>query len=59
MKPLVPRMQTSAMQVAVLSSAVAALSAFMKNIGALAIFMPITLQVARRGATPVLTGQLA
>ena len=52
MKPLVPRMQTSAMQVAVLSSAVAALSAFMKNIGALAIFMPITLQVARRTEKP-------
>jgi di/tricarboxylate transporter len=52
MKPLTPRMQTSAMQVAVLSSAVTALSAFMKNIGALAIFIPIALQVARRTEKP-------
>ncbi|HEX6114679.1 MAG TPA: SLC13 family permease [Geminicoccaceae bacterium] len=52
MKPLVPRMQTSFMQVAVLGSAVTALSAFIKNIGALAIFIPIALQVARRTQKP-------
>jgi di/tricarboxylate transporter len=52
MKPFVPRMMTSAMQVAVLASAVTALSAFMKNIGALAIFIPIALQVARRTKKP-------
>jgi di/tricarboxylate transporter len=52
MKPLVPRMRTSAMQVAVLASAVTALSAFVKNIGALAIFIPIALQVARRTEKP-------
>jgi di/tricarboxylate transporter len=52
MKPLVPRMSTSFMQVAVLASAVTALSAFIKNIGALAIFMPIALQVARRTQKP-------
>jgi di/tricarboxylate transporter len=52
MKPLVPRMRTSGMQVAVLASAVTALSAFMKNIGALAIFIPIALQVARRTEKP-------
>ena len=52
MKPLVPRMRTSGMQVAVLVSAVTALSAFMKNIGALAIFIPIALQVARRTEKP-------
>jgi di/tricarboxylate transporter len=52
MKPLVPRMQTSSMQVAVLASAVTALSAFIKNIGALAIFIPIALQVARRTGKP-------
>ena len=52
MKPLVPRMQTSDMQVAVLTSAVTTLSAFVKNIGALAIFMPIALQVARRTQKP-------
>ena len=52
MKPLVPRMRTSGTQVAVLVSAVTALSAFMKNIGALAIFIPIALQVARRTEKP-------
>jgi hypothetical protein len=52
MKPLVPRMQTSVFQVAVLGSAVTALSAFIKNIGALAIFIPIALQVARRTEKP-------
>jgi di/tricarboxylate transporter len=52
MKPLVPRMRTSVMQVAVLGSAVTALSAFIKNIGALAIFIPIALQVARRTGKP-------
>jgi di/tricarboxylate transporter len=45
-------MQTSFMQVAVLASAVTALSAFIKNIGALAIFIPIALQVARRTGKP-------
>lgn len=52
MKPLVPWMQTSVLQVAVLGSAVTALSAFIKNIGALAIFIPIALQVARRTEKP-------
>ena len=55
MKPLAPRMTTSAMQVAVLGSAVTALSAFIKNIGALAIFIPIALQVARRARKPAFT----
>ena len=41
------------MQVAVLASAVTALSAFIKNIGALAIFIPIAMQVARRTEKPV------
>ena len=52
MNPLVPRMRTSAMQVAVLASAVTALSAFIKNVGALAIFIPIAIQVARRTEKP-------
>src|ERR671919_2828652 len=52
MKPFVPRMTTSGMQVAVLASAVTMLSAFVKNIGALAIFIPIALQVARRTEKP-------
>src|SRR5690606_17140518 len=42
----------SSMQVAVLASAVTALSAFIKNIGAVAIFIPIVLQVARRTEKP-------
>ena len=44
-------MRTSSMQVAVLVCG-HALSAFMKNIGALAIFIPIALQVARRTEKP-------
>jgi di/tricarboxylate transporter len=52
MKPFTPRMTTSGMQVAVLASAVTALSAFIKNIGAVAIFIPIALQVARRTEKP-------
>ena len=52
MKPLVPRMRTSVIQVAVLATAVTALSAFIKNIGALAIFIPIALQVTRRTEKP-------
>ena len=35
-----------------LAGSVAVLSAFMKNIGALAIFLPIAVQVAKRGGTP-------
>ncbi len=52
MKPFVPKMTTSGMQVAVLASAVTALSAFIKNIGAVAIFIPIALQVARKTEKP-------
>jgi di/tricarboxylate transporter len=52
MQPFVPRMTTSGMQVTVLASAVTALSAFIKNIGAVAIFIPIALQVARRTEKP-------
>jgi di/tricarboxylate transporter len=52
MKPFVPKMTTSDRQVGVLTSAVTALAAFMKNIGALAIFIPIALQVARRTEKP-------
>jgi di/tricarboxylate transporter len=51
-RSLAPRVSTSEAQIAVLASTVALLSAFMKNIGALAIFMPIAFQVARRAGTP-------
>jgi di/tricarboxylate transporter len=50
---LEPYMTTTGIQVAVLTSAVTILSALMKNIGALAIFLPIAVQVARRSDTPI------
>lgn len=51
LEPLFPRLTSTGRQLAVLVTAVAALSAFMKNIGALAIFIPIALQLARRTDT--------
>ncbi|WP_372394367.1 SLC13 family permease [Azospirillum sp. HJ39] len=53
MRPLAARMTTVWAQVVILAGAVTLLSAIVKNIGALAIFMPIALQVARRTGTPV------
>ncbi|MCG5242479.1 SLC13 family permease [Azospirillum doebereinerae] len=53
MRPLAPRMGTVWAQVVILTGAVTLLSAVVKNIGALAIFMPIALQIARRTGTPV------
>jgi di/tricarboxylate transporter len=47
-----PYMQEVPSQVFVLTSTVAALSSFVKNIGALAIFLPAALQIARRSGTP-------
>jgi len=44
--------KTPGSQVLLLSSTVAILSSFVKNIGALAIFLPAALQVARRTGTP-------
>ena len=52
MAPLTPYMKTTGSQIAVLVSTVAVLSAFMKNIGALAIFIPIAVQIARRSERP-------
>ena len=52
MRPLVPRMKTTGAQVGILVALVTALSGFVKNIGALAIFMPIALQIARRTQKP-------
>ena len=45
---LTPMMRSSSLQVGILVACVAVLSAFMKNIGALAIFISAALQVARR-----------
>jgi len=53
MRPLAPLMRVPWTQVAVLTGAVTLLSAVMKNVGALAVFMPIAIQVARRTGTPV------
>jgi di/tricarboxylate transporter len=49
---LEPHMRTTGSRVAMLAGSVTVLSAFMKNIGALAIFLPVAVQVARRSGTP-------
>ena len=48
MRPLLPRLRTERAQVATLAGSVAVLSAFSKNVGALAIFMPVATQLSRR-----------
>ena len=53
MRPLGRHLGPVSVQVAVLAAAVTVLSAFVKNIGALAMMMPIAFQLARRHATPV------
>ncbi|AWK88887.1 SLC13 family permease [Azospirillum thermophilum] len=53
MRPLAARMRTPASQILVLTGAVTLLSAVVKNIGALAIFIPIAMQIARRNGTSV------
>ncbi|MBX6375272.1 MAG: SLC13 family permease [Acetobacteraceae bacterium] len=52
-RPLLPRLRTAAVQVPVLAGAVLVLSAVTKNVGALAIFMPVAFQLARRTGTPL------
>jgi di/tricarboxylate transporter len=49
---LEPRLRTTGARVTALTTGVTVLSALMKNIGALAVFLPIATQVARRGGTP-------
>jgi di/tricarboxylate transporter len=51
MRPLLPHLKTEQKQVLVLTAAVASLSVFSKNVGALAIFIPVALQLARRTGT--------
>ncbi|RYB02629.1 SLC13 family permease [Lichenibacterium ramalinae] len=51
MRPILPRLRTTAVQVPVLAGCVLVLSMVTKNVGALAIFMPIALQLARRHRT--------
>lgn len=49
---LSPSMRTPTSQVAILVTIVVVMSAFVKNIGAVAMLMPIALQIARRAGTP-------
>ena len=53
MRPLLPHLRSLRTQVPVMVAAVMFASVFTKNIGALAIFMPVALQLARRTGTPV------
>ncbi|WP_445599937.1 SLC13 family permease [Azospirillum sp. A39] len=53
MKPLSARMRTPASQVVVLAGTVTVLSAVVKNVGALAMLMPVAVQIAARTGTPV------
>jgi di/tricarboxylate transporter len=51
MRPVLPYLTTTARQVPALAGAVMVASVFTKNIGALAIFMPVALQLTRRTGT--------
>jgi len=51
MRPLTPRLKTAQVQVPVLVGATLLLSMVTKNVGALAILMPLALQLARRTGT--------
>jgi di/tricarboxylate transporter len=51
MRPVTPHLRTVQLQVPVLVGGVLLLSMVTKNVGALAIFMPIALQLARRTGT--------
>jgi di/tricarboxylate transporter len=51
LRPLSPHLRSTGAQVLVLVACVTALSAFIKNIGALAMFMPVAFQLARRHGT--------
>jgi len=53
MRPVAPYLTGPTTQVAVLAGAVALLSAFVKNIGALAMLMPVAFQLARRNGVSV------
>ena len=52
MRPIAPRLKTTAVQVPVLSAACMGLSMMTKNVGALTVFMPVGLQLCRRNKTP-------
>jgi di/tricarboxylate transporter len=50
-RPISPYLKGATLQVAVLAGSVALLSGFVKNIGALAMLMPVAFQLARRHGT--------
>jgi len=52
LRPLAPMLRGADLQVFVLAALVAAFSAFMNNVGALAIFLPIALRIAQRTGRP-------
>ncbi|MFC7737068.1 SLC13 family permease [Roseomonas sp. GCM10028921] len=52
MRPLVPHLRVASIQVPVLAACTMLLSMVTKNVGALAIMMPVALQLARRTGTP-------
>ena len=53
LRPLIPHLKTERSQVPVLTAAVTLLSTATKNVGALAILMPVALQLSRRtGSSP-------
>jgi di/tricarboxylate transporter len=52
LRPVAPWLTTPTIQIFVLTAVVAALSGFVKNIGALAMMMPVAFQLARKTGTP-------
>ena len=52
MRPITPHLRTTKVQVPALVGFTLVLSMATKNVGALAIFMPVALQLARRNKTP-------
>ncbi len=53
LRPITAKLKTTAIQVPVLSACCMALSMVTKNVGALAVFMPVAMQLCRRNKTPV------
>ncbi len=51
LRPVAPYLRTPTLQIFALTTIVAALSGFVKNIGALAMMMPVAFQLARRTGT--------
>ncbi len=52
LRPLLARLQSTSLQIGALTACVTLLSAFLKNVGTLGIFMPIAIQTAQRSKRP-------